>query len=186
MTIIGDRRRLIARIVAVTAVVSVLLIGAYGLNGGSLDVSDRDYYVVVSSSMDGPDTGYPIGSIPKGSLIVVDDLDMDEMGTILVGDVVAYDAGGAVVTHRVVSIDLDDGYVVVKGDMNATTETVSLGIVVGEVIGVHPWLGKAAALMHSKALFLVMELVLAVVMVSCTREILRVLREERQENVNEY
>lgn len=171
-----NRRRLL-----VIAVLLVMVVGGLAwLNGGSIDPTDKEYYVVVSGSMDGEDTGYDIGNIPVESLIVVQELDEDEIAASLPGDVLAYRSGSAVVAHRVISVDTEDRTVTVRGDMNTTSETVSFDIVAGKVVAVHPWIGKLMVLMTNRTAYIVAELVCTIVMVSCIRDIMNILREDRR------
>lgn len=177
----GDTDRRSRRTLIAIIVLAVLIVGGFAwLNGGSIDPTDKEYYVVVSGSMDGEDTGYDIGSIPVGSLIVVEELDEDGIASSLPGDVLAYRSGSAVVAHRVISVDTEDRTVTVRGDVNTTSETVSFDIVAGKVVAVHPWLGKLVMLMTNRTAYIVAELVCAIVMVSCVRDIMSILREERR------
>lgn len=169
----------------IAAVLLVIVAVLCWLNGGDPDPTDKGYYVVVSGSMDGDDTGYPVGSIPVGSLIVVQELSDDEIAASLPGDVLAYSSGSAVVSHRVISVDAESRTVTVKGDVNTSSETVPFDIVVGKVVAVHPWIGKALVLLTNRAAYVIAELVCAITAASCIRDIRRIVREERR-NGNEH
>jgi len=94
------------------------------------DLTGYGLKVIVTDSMDGDPTDYPIGSIPRNSLVVVD-LSPSE---IRVGDVVGYRTPlmEGTVHHRVVS--MGDGFFIVKGDNLDIEETVLPGDVTGKVV----------------------------------------------------
>ena len=87
----GDRRRLVICIIAVAAVAAsaVSVSVFYDLNGGSLDPRGTEYRQIVSGSMDAGDTGYPIGTIPKGSMVSIRHLDQDSVRDMILIIIVA-------------------------------------------------------------------------------------------------
>lgn len=150
----------------------------YYLNGDSFDLKNREFVIVVTGSMDGEDTGYEIGSIPVDSLIVVERVGHDRISSLEIGDVVAYRNGSMLIVHRLVSIDNDNETMVLKGDVNTSTETVSFSDVVGKVVDVHPAIGKAMTLLRTKAVFILVELACLALVLSSIREIIQIVREE--------
>src|SRR5690554_2142254 len=87
------------------AIVIVILLGAglysvYSLNGDSLDLRDREVRLVVTGSMDGEPTDYQISTIPVNSLVMVRHISQDQLDSIEVGDVIAFDSGGRMIVHR--------------------------------------------------------------------------------------
>ena len=64
------------------AVAVILVVAALGfflnLNGGSIDPTDREVRVIVTGSMDGPEQPYDIPTIPKGSLVMVKHLSLQQ------------------------------------------------------------------------------------------------------------
>ena len=150
----------------------------YYLNGDSFDLKNREFVIVVTGSMDGEDTGYEIGSIPVDSLIVVERVSHEKISSLEFGDVVAYRNGSMLIVHRLVSIDNDNETMVLKGDVNTSTETVSFSDVVGKVVDVHPAIGKAMTLLRTKAVFILVELACLALVLSSIREIIQIVREE--------
>ena len=150
----------------------------YYLNGDSFDLKNREFVIVVTGSMDGEDTGYEIGSIPVDSLIVVERVSHDKISSLEIGDVVAYRNGSMLIVHRLVSIDNDNETMVLKGDVNTSTETVSFSDVVGKVVDVHPAIGKAMTLLRTKAVFILVELACLALVLFSIREIIQIVREE--------
>ena len=134
--------------IAITAAVAVLALAILfilHINAGSLDITHRALYVIVSDSMDGPDLGNIIPNIPKGSLVMVD------LGcTILdVGDVVGYRTPvmDSPVFHRITEIE--EGILTVKGDNLSVSEHVPVGNVIGKVIGVDTIAGRTVLTIKS-------------------------------------
>ena len=81
--------------------------------------------VVESSSME------PV--IKAGSVIYVSQYGQDEQ--ICPGDIVSFPAGGAMVTHRIVSVNQEEKTAVTKGDANKVCdpETLPLSAIEGKV-----------------------------------------------------
>lgn len=164
--------------ILVILLVALSAYALYYLNGNSFDLKNREFVIVVTGSMDGEDTGYEIGSIPVDSLIVVERVGHDRISSLEIGDVVAYRNGSMLIVHRLVSIDNDNETMVLKGDVNTSTETVSFSDVVGKVVDVHPAIGKAMTLLRTKAVFILVELACLALVLSSIREIVKIVREE--------
>lgn len=164
--------------ILVILLVALSAYALYYLNGDSLDLKNREFIIVVTGSMDGEDTGYEIGSIPVDSLIVVERVGHDRISSLEIGDVVAYRNGSMLIVHRLVSIDNDNETMVLKGDVNTSTETVSFSDVVGKVVDIHPAIGKAMTLLRTKAVFILVELACLALVLSSIREIIQIVREE--------
>lgn len=164
--------------ILVILLVALSAYALYYLNGDSFDLKNREFIIVVTGSMDGEDTGYEIGSIPVDSLIVVERVGHDRISSLEIGDVVAYRNGSMLIVHRLVSIDNDNETMVLKGDVNTSTETVSFSNVVGKVVDVHPAIGKAMTLLRTKAVFILVELACLALVLSSIREIIQIVREE--------
>ena len=75
-------------------------------------------YVVKSSSME--------PAITAGSVVYVSQYREDE--SISTGDIVSFQAGDAMVTHRIVSVDREHGMAVTKGDANQVCDSVPLSL----------------------------------------------------------
>ena len=75
-------------------------------------------YVVASSSME--------PAITAGSVVYVSQYQEDE--SISTGDIVSFQAGDAMVTHRIVSVDREHGMAVTKGDANQVCDSVPLSL----------------------------------------------------------
>ena len=170
------RRYLPAILVILLVALSAYVL--YYLNGDSFDLKNREFIIIVTGSMDGEDTGYEIGSIPVDSLIVVERVSHDKISSLEIGDVVAYRNGSMLIVHRLVSIDNDNETMVLKGDVNTSTETVSFSDVVGKVVDVHPAIGKAMTLLRTKAVFILVELACLALVLSSIREIIKIVRED--------
>lgn len=84
-----------------------------------------EVYSVVSGSME--------PSIPVGSLILVDATAPEDL---LEGDVVAFDSGASVITHRVKANHVVEGELITRGDANdaADLEPVRYSAVRGKVV----------------------------------------------------
>lgn len=173
----GRCRRYLPAILVIL-LVALSAYALYYLNGDSFDLKNREFVIVVTGSMDGEDTGYEIGSIPVDSLIVVERVGHDKISSLEIGDVVAYRNGSMLIVHRLVSIDNDNETMVLKGDVNTSTETVSFSDVVGKVVDVHPAIGKAMTLLRTKAVFILVELACLALVLSSIREIIQIVREE--------
>ncbi|MBQ8373256.1 MAG: hypothetical protein IJX35_02965 [Candidatus Methanomethylophilaceae archaeon] len=166
---------------ALLTIICILLVSSayavYDLNGGSLDIRDSEVRLVVTGSMDGEPTDYPISTIPVNSLVVIRHIDPDSFD-FEVGQVIAYDSDGMVIVHRVIDIDEGKRELRLKGDANKTFEIVSYDDVIGEVVGVSPFLGKVMLYMRSNVVLVIAFIACSSLIVYSVREIVRYLREE--------
>ena len=170
---------------AILSAVLILVVSAYALydiNADSFQFSDREYVLVVTGSMatGGGEFDYPICPIPVNSLVIIQELDNDDLSSLKIGDVVAYRQGDNLIVHRLVSIDFDSETMVLKGDANTTSETVEFTQVVGMVIDVHPVVGEIIMLLRSKMVFILVELACLFLVITCIRDILRILKETEE------
>ncbi|MBR6910621.1 MAG: S26 family signal peptidase [Candidatus Methanomethylophilaceae archaeon] len=124
----GKVKTLMMIVLMISASASVLLI---------METAGTELSIVVTDSMDGEPTGYPIRSIPEGSLIVAE----KSPSVIQVGDVIGYHTPliDGTVYHRVVSID--DETITVKGDNLDLEETIPIHDILGRVFFVNEPLG---------------------------------------------
>ncbi len=124
----GKVKTLIMVILIVSASASAFLI---------METTGTELSIVVTDSMDGEPTGYPIRSIPKGSLIASERSPSD----IQIGDVVGYHTNliDGTVYHRVISIDGEN--ITVKGDNLDLEETIQIQDICGKVFFVNEPLG---------------------------------------------
>ena len=149
----------------------------YDLNGDSFDLRDREVRLVVTGSMDAEPTDYQIPTIPKGSLVMIHHIDPDSFD-FGIGQVIAYDSDGMVIVHRVIAVDEDKRELRLKGDANKTFEIVSYDDVIGEVVGVSPFLGKLMMFLRSNAVLVIAFIACSLLVVYSVREIIRIKREE--------
>lgn len=185
-----DQKKHKITLVALAAVLLVLvgsgLYVFYDLNDDSLDFRDSEVRLVVTGSMDAGETDNPISTIPINSLIVVRHLNSDEINFIEVGDVIAYDRGGKMIVHRVVEIktSVEDIYFITQGDANSNVDSTPVypADVIGEIIGVSPFLGKFVSLTKDKAAWIIIFIACAVVAVYSVREIFRIYIEEDEDD----
>ncbi len=90
-------------------------------------------------------TGSMTPEIPIGSIVYVKQVDFQDLS---VGDVIAFDVGATIVTHRITDIDTDRRMFTTKGDANPTNDfmPVSYAKVRGKVVAHYPFVGNLAAL----------------------------------------
>lgn len=154
-----------------------VLTGAFILNGHSLDFRNRQVLLVPTGSMDSDPQPYDIETIPQGSLIMVRNFSLDDVRDVDIGDVIAYEHGNVIIVHRVVEIDPVTQKLILKGDANTSTETVSRDDVIGEVVGVSPTLGAAVdTIKGAPVIFLLLGLVCELTIVWAVVEIVRSYR----------
>ncbi|MBI0584588.1 MAG: signal peptidase I [Methanomassiliicoccus sp.] len=93
-------------------------------------------------------TGSMSPSIGVGDLVVTSPADP---GDIEAGDVISFRSEGALVCHRVVSVDRDDGAFVTRGDANEGPDPspVAYGDVLGKVVLDVPYLGHVISFLKS-------------------------------------
>lgn len=165
----GHRLLLVVSAAAIVSVASLIVV--YDLNGQSLDLSDRELRLVVTGSMDAGETGFPVSTIPENSIIMVHRLDREDLPSLEVGDVIAYSSGSMMIMHRVVELDPAGERFVVKGDANASAETVSYDQVVGEVVGVNHALGSIVFLVKTQFVLMLAAVACIIVIALSLREI---------------
>lgn len=106
--------------------------------------------------MDAEPQPYDIPTIPINSLVMIKHLSQEQVyHDLKVGDVVAFNAGGKLITHRIIKIN-DNGTFVTKGDANIGTETVPFTSVIGEVVGVNHWMGMAVHIVQKYTVSIVL------------------------------
>ncbi len=174
--------KIAAVVIIIAALAGAGLYSIYSINDGSLDLKDREVRLVVSSSMDGEETDYKIPTIPKNSLIMIKLLDESEHGDIEIGDVVTFKRGGKLIVHRVIEIEEieDGGYkFTTKGDANSAADSpVYSDAVTGKVVGLSLYAGKLIAISKSHLIWGVLLIALAIVIVYSIRDIIRIQRNE--------
>lgn len=172
--------------IKVLAIIVITLAGAglyslYDFNGDSFDFSNSEMRLVVTGSMDGEETDYEISTIPVNSLIMVKHIDKEDMDTIQVGDVLAYERSNKMIVHRVVEIiDLgNDKYeFITKGDANSSNDpSVYSETVIGKVVGVSSYGGMFVSLAKEQAVWGIVIIALAVVIIYSVREIIHIYAE---------
>lgn len=142
-----------------------------------MDLRDTEMRLVVTGSMDGEPTDFPISTIPVNSLVVIRHVDPDSFE---IGQVIAYSSDGMVIVHRVIDIDEEKRELRLKGDANKTFEIVSYDDVIGYVVGVSPFLGKLMMFLRSNAVLVIAFIACSLLVVYSVREIIRIMREEEQ------
>ena len=93
-------------------------------------------YNVISGSME--------PTISVGSIVYAKPTEFDKLAN---GDIIAYEAGASVVTHRIDEIDREDKLITTKGDANRATDVMPVAYinVIGKVVAHVPLLGYVAA-----------------------------------------
>ena len=139
-------------VAAIAAIIVAATLTAVDLNGGSLDFSGRDVRIIVTDSMQGEPTGYPISTIEKDSVVMVKLLDEDGKKSIQVGDVVQMNDHGILNHHRVLSNDPVKKEIVTKGDNSEAKEYMSYDDISGIVVGKNHLLGQIFTFVKSNAI----------------------------------
>ena len=87
-------------------------------------------------------------TIPVGSIVYVKDIEEEQLSK---GDVIAFNSGASIVTHRIVSIDDKNKLITTKGDANNTEDFTKVAFtnVYGKVIWHLPYLGVVAGALSS-------------------------------------
>lgn len=156
---------------------------AYSLNGDSFDFSDSEMRIIITGSMDADPQPYKISTIPVNSVVIIRHMSYDEVANDLeIGDVIAFNYGGRVITHRVVAIDDSLRTITTKGDANQGTETISYNSVIGEVVGVNHWLGMAVHILRNYTISVILGTVGLVSGIIAVQSSLKIIREEREED----
>ena len=173
----------------ITAVVIVIVALSaytmYDLNGKSMDFSGSEMKLIVSGSMDAEPQPYDIPTIPIYSLVMIKDMSQDKVANDLeIGDVIAFNANGKIITHRIKEIN-DNGTFTTKGDANIGTETVSYESVIGEVVGVNHWLGLTVHYLQHYSISILLATIGVVAGYVAIKTSLRNIREDREEKKKE-
>lgn len=180
-----NRVTLILLVAIVLALAGSAIYSFYDINGKSTDFTDREFRLVVTGSMDNGETENPISTIPVNSLVMIRHIDQSELDTIKIGDVIAYDRGGNMIVHRVIDIR-SDGYFITKGDANASADSpVAPENVVGVIVGVSPILGQIVTLAREKAVWIILFIACAILVIYSVREIIHIYTQEEDEKDDE-
>ncbi len=112
--------------VVIIAYLPIVLLNLLGITG----------YNVISGSME--------PSISVGSIVYVKEVEFDQLSE---GDIIAFESGASVVTHRITSIDDEDMLITTKGDANSAEDFLPVAYVnvIGKVIAHIPVLGYVLA-----------------------------------------
>ena len=184
------KKRLIV-IAAVVIIIASTAVFLYNFNGKSFDLSDRETRIIVTGSMaqnTPPDV--EIGALPVHSMVMIEKLDQNELGSIKVGDVISFHYNGRLTVHRVVEITTDsngtptqfktlgDTYrsAEVPDASNTHCETVPVSDVTGKVVGVSPTLGSLVHFAQTKTILLALMVVIVIVMISVAFDIVKIRR----------
>lgn len=180
-------KKRIVTIAVVVVILAAVLYVVYDFNGKSLDLRDRETRLIVTWSMDGEDQPYDIKSIPEDSLVMIKHLDRGEMGSIEVGDVIAFHYQGRLTVHRVAELETDSegnltGFETI-GDFFLQSPTghyehPTLDDVKGVVVGVSPALGKTVTFIQDSPIFLIMVIVILLIIASVIRDMVRIYKGE--------
>ena len=184
------KKRLIV-IAAVIVIIASTAVFLYNFNGKSFDFSDRETRIIVTGSMaqnTPPDV--EIGALPVNSMVMIEKLNQNELGTIKIGDVISFNYNGRLTVHRVVDIMTDssgnptqfktlgDTYRTegVPDASNTHCETIPVQDVTGKVVGVSPTLGSIVHFAQTKTILLALMVVIVIVMVSVVFDIVKIRR----------
>lgn len=169
----------VAAPILLTLVIASSLFVAH-MNGGSLDITDRELLIVVTDSMDGPPQPYDIPSIPRNSLVMVENLAPAMIEELRVGDVVGFRTAVAEgpVFHRIQDINSTTRTMVLRGDQSHFSETVGFEDVISIVRGVDGSLGGIALFVKMNSLFLI----LLIAMTAALLHLLEIFRKEGSES----
>ena len=168
-------------VLAVALVLAVLSVSAfYTANGNSLDVRDREVRLIVTDSMDGERMPYSVPTIPKDSLVVVRLISDDEKQSLKEGDVVQFRYGSVLNHHRVVSNNVEEGYVITHGDNTDSNETVYYSAIRGEVMGANHAAGEVVTFVKDY----VFVIIAAIVVLFIGSLLVDEIRREKQKEEN--
>ena len=147
-------------IVAVALVLAVLSVSAfYNANGHSLDLRDREVRLIVTDSMDGDRMPYSVPTIPKDSLVVVKLISDEEKKDLQTGDVIQFRYGSVLNHHRVVTNNVEEGYVITQGDNTDSDDgKVYYSAIRGEVMGANHAAGEVVTFVKAYA-FVILALI---------------------------
>lgn len=131
---IGRKTLILAAVALVLSTLTVYTF--YNMNGHSLDVTNREFRLIVTDSMDGePRNEYAVPTIQKDSMVMVRFVSEGEKPELQPGDVIQFRYGSILNHHRVIENNVEGGYVITKGDNTTSTEKVDYADIRGEVIG---------------------------------------------------
>ena len=153
--------------VAVILVMALATVGALMVFNKSADLSNSEFCVIVTGSMDGePHPEYAIQTIPVNSLIAVHKLHGDDYKNVKVGDVIGFYSPrlNANVYHRVIEINEKDEYFTTKGDAATTTEKIQFEDANGIVVNVNHPAGEFITFVKKNIFLLVAIVVLILIM----------------------
>ena len=168
-------------VLAVALVLAVLSVSAfYTANGNSLDVRDREVRLIVTDSMDGERMPYSVPTIPKDSLVVVRLISDNEKSELKEGDVVQFRYGSVLNHHRVVSNNVEEGYVITHGDNTDSNETVYYSAIRGEVMGANHAAGEVVTFVKDY----VFVIIAAIVVLFIGSLLVDEIRREKQKEEN--
>lgn len=125
-------------------------------------------------------TGSMQPTIPVGSLIYVKEV---EPSTLQVGDVVTYQLeGDTMVTHRVVEVNPDEGYLVTQGDANEDPDgQITFDRIVGKMDFHLPYLGYISMNIRTKTgIFAICGTLIAIILLTFIPEIFSNDEEEEE------
>lgn len=125
-------------------------------------------------------TGSMQPTIPVGSLIYVKEV---EPSTLQVGDVVTYQLeGDTMVTHRVVEVNPDEGYLVTQGDANEDPDgQINFDRIVGKMDFHLPYLGYISMNIRTKTgIFAICGTLIAIILLTFIPEIFSNDEEEEE------
>ena len=171
------------KVITITVMLALALIvlGLFvNLNGNSINFMNRDLRVIITDSMDGGPTDYPISTIPKDSLVMVRLISEDEKYDLQPGDVVQFRYHGILNHHRVVSNDTVNHKIVTKGDNTTSSETVLYENIRGEVVGVNHFLGVIFELVSSYFYVLLATIVVIYIGILLLEEIRKEKEDEKK------
>ncbi len=172
----------IATVIVVAAIAIVSVYTIYDLNGNSLDLSDREVRIIVTGSMDGNVTQFEIDSFPANTLVMIKHLNQDQVASDLkVGDVIAFNYSGKLLTHRIISINESAQTITTQGDANAGTETFSYTKVVGIIVGTNHPLGIVVHVLQHYTISVILATVGIVSASVAVNSSLKIMREEKEE-----
>jgi len=176
------KTKTIATTVVVVAIVAVAAYTVYDLNGKSFDLSDREVRIILTGSMDGNVTEYEIDSFPAHTLVMIHKMNQTEVANDLkIGDVIAFNYGGKLLTHRIISINESASTITTKGDANSGTETFAYSSVVGKIVGTNHLLGEVVYLMQHYTISIILATVGIVSAGVAVNSSLKIMREEKEE-----
>ncbi len=175
------KTKTIAAVVIVAALAAVSVYTVYDLNGGSLDLSDREVRIIVTGSMDGNVTQYEIDSFPANTLVMIKHMNQDQVASDLkVGDVIAFNYTGKVLTHRIVSIDADNSKITTRGDANSGVEVINYSAVIGKIVGTNHPLGIVVHVLQHYTISVILATVAIVSASVAVSSSLKIMREEKE------